>query len=136
MGNLRPNVSRFTVGEGLPASKYRRDDRVKCLECRDYGWVSIWHPRTLQQAAKDPDATIRKKCVVRCNCDAPGPKVFKGKSKGPDGEHPPIPVFGTKDWHISTNGPEAKAEAAAYVYRPPNYNEAFEQFESPKSDDF
>jgi hypothetical protein len=109
---------------------YKREHRYKCLDCMDYGLVSIWQPRTLVQAATDVDSLREidwRECVVLCKCAAAEryAQVFGGR--GPRAGKP-IPVFGDAEWHIQSRLPDSRAKAVMYQHKPDNYNDEFERF--------
>lgn len=103
--------------------KFAREPRYSCRECRDNGWVSIWTPSTIRSAIDDPDRTKWRTCVVLCSCRAADRNAVEFRTGERIGK--PLPIFGEKAWHINAKSPTAKADAATYVHRPENYNEAF-----------
>ena len=104
-------------------SRFAREPRYTCRECCDSGWVSIFDPRVVRQATIDPDAVKHWLTVmVLCGCDSA--EEHKGKfTAGPRAGNY-LPVFGEKAWHFNSRSQTAKADAAAYVHKSANYNEA------------
>lgn len=119
----------------LEARDHGREDRYHCLQCRDTGWVTIWHPSAIQKAVKDVDAMQPKDwhtCVALCECpkaDTQASHFSESSRHSRAGK--PIPKFGEQAWHIATRGPddtESKAAAACYQHRPEGFNTEFEEF--------
>lgn len=109
---------------------YRREQRYRCLDCRDYGWVDIWKPSTVIKAVVDVDTMSEfdwQECVVLCKCAASdrNAQVFGGRGRRAG---QPIPVFGDQPWHIQSRLPDSRAKAAMYQHKPDNYNDEFERF--------
>lgn len=105
--------------------RFAREARCDCCECQDMGWVTIWHPQTVQQARRNPDECDWSTVVVRCSCNAAGHVADQFRAGPPRGND--IPVFGERSWHINAHHPDAKAMAA--MSKPENYNEALAAFD-------
>lgn len=51
----------------------------RCLDCRDFGWVICWHPKTVKQARAGNLSPPLYTTAVACHCEA-GESHLKGMS--------------------------------------------------------
>lgn len=82
------------------------DDRgeCKCVDCRDTGWVIVYHPKCFVQLSKSIPIKWHQQCAVRCKCSAANTIVSK------DRRGRRIPSFGDRNWHIRVNHPDSRAK--------------------------
>lgn len=113
-----------------------RRDRYNCLLCRDTGFVTIWHPKTMQAAIRFRDgriteeqfARVRYEAVARCSCRI-------GESK----PQQIVQYDESKDIRITCVSQKSKFDlvtAWAAGYTPPNYVNDFDRFNDYSQEDF
>ena len=93
-----------------------RRDAMRCLHCRDTGWVMVFHPEVIVAACQDkPVKDWSKNICMRCSCDAGSKKpsrYWKGRRK--IGPGVPVLTFGEQPWHIAVGDPDGRAKCATF----------------------
>ena len=106
----------------------RSTPRFRCLICEDTGYVDVLTVKTILAIKANPDTTepIRT-CCMACNCEMGNRRAGERQLSG---KVVRMRRFGDQPWDISAGDPEARAKAATYEHKPPNFNEALAAFQS------